>query len=100
MERPNSTDSVEPQGLSVNEAPRVRASKRPSTSKLTEWQRFFLDRLDHLLSVQRDSPEIDQPTSTLLSKAVYSTYLDCQAQGVGDEALQRVAANPAAPSAN
>jgi hypothetical protein len=100
MERPNSSNSVESEGPSVNEAPAVRPVKRQSTSKLSEWQRFFLDRLDHLLAVQRESRGLDQARSTLLSKAVYSTYLDCQAQGVGDEALQRVAGSSGAPSDN
>ncbi|HLY65749.1 MAG TPA: hypothetical protein VKU60_09470 [Chloroflexota bacterium] len=102
MERPNSMKSVEPEGTSFTPAPQpARAPKRSSHSKLTEWQRFFLTRLDYLLSVQRSGQEAEAALAQLLSKAVYSTYLDCQTQGVGDEALQRITAGSAStPSAN
>jgi len=94
-------NSVEPEGFSLHEAPEAASHpKRRSTSKLTEWQRFFLERLDSLLARQRENSAPDEASNTLLSKAVYSTYLDCQTQGVGDEALQHIAGNSGAPSAN
>jgi hypothetical protein len=103
MERPNSAKSVEPEGTAFTApADRTPARKRSHSSKLTEWQRFFLSRLDHLLDVQREKRADDEASSTLMSKALYSTYLDCQTQGVGEEALQRIGANGTSgePSAN
>jgi hypothetical protein len=102
MERLNSTNSVEPEGTTpLPEPVRIASSKRHLSSKLTEWQRFFLERLDHLLSVQHTAPEVEPAQTTLVSKAVYSTYLDCQSQGVGEQATERIAASgPAQPSAN
>src|SRR6478672_6778557 len=98
MERPNSANSVEPEGATITPAaPR----KQARANKLTEWQSFFLDRLDHLLALQRQASAGGEAPNQLLSKAVYSTYLDCQTQGVGEEAQQRIAATgSSAPSAN
>ena len=102
MEQLESMNSVDPEGFAFTPAPGERgARKRGSTSKLTDWQRFFLTRLEYLLEVQRQNPPAEADHVSLVSKAVYSTYLDCQTQGVGDEALQRIAASgPAQPSAN
>src|SRR5438132_4649186 len=102
MERLNSTNSVEPEGPAFPTEPvRLAPAKRRSASKLTEWQRFFLERLDHLLGVRREAAEVDPIQGTLLSRAVYSTYLDCQSQGVGEQAMERIAASaPGQPSAN
>ncbi|HEY8692302.1 MAG TPA: hypothetical protein VIR57_06125 [Chloroflexota bacterium] len=102
MERLESMNSVDPEGLAFSPAPSERgARKRGSTSKLTDWQRFFLMRLEYLLDVQRGNPPAEADQASLMSKAVYSTFLDCQTQGVGDEALQRIAASSSAqPSAN
>ncbi|HEX6511633.1 MAG TPA: hypothetical protein VF157_04995 [Chloroflexota bacterium] len=101
MERLDSVNSVEQEGSAFTPAPRGRAPrKQPSASKLTEWQRFFLSRLDYMLQ-QRQPADQDAGQATLLSKAIYSTYLDCQSQGIGDEALQRISASGSnAPSAN
>ena len=97
MEQLDSKRSVQPEGSSLEPAPR----KREPAGKLTEWQRFFLERLDYLLSVQRRVGAEDASHVMLVSKAVYSTYLDCQTQGVGEEALQRITSNSSgAPSAN
>ncbi len=76
--------------------------KPAEASRLTEWQRFFLTRLDYLLELQRENRAEDAAGASLVSKSVYSTYLDCQAQGVGEEALQRIGASgtSGAPSAN
>jgi hypothetical protein len=105
MERSNGMQSVEPEGSAmtpaereISPAPRKHAAGR----KLTEWQQFFLERLDHLIELQRQSAARDEASRSLLSKAVYSTYLDCQSQGVGEEALQRIGSGgtSGAPSAN
>ena len=93
MERANSTDSVESQSMAQDAVTGRKSTARSSaSSRLSEWQRFFLDRLEHLLEL-RQSPDQDAPTSQLVSKAMYSTYLDCQGQGVGDEALRRITAS-------
>jgi hypothetical protein len=102
MERLESMNTVDPEGAAFSPAPHERAPRRRSDSaKLTDWQRFFLTRLDYLLDVQHRNPPAEADQASLLSKAVYSTYLDCQTQGVGGEALQRISAGgPAEPSAN
>lgn len=102
MEQLESMNSVDPEGFAFSSVPEERgARKRSSTSKLTDWQRFFLTRLEYLLDVQRRNPPAEADQASLVSKAVYSTYLDCQTQGVGGEALQRISAGgPAQPSAN
>ncbi len=103
MERANSQESVNSQSPTFATEPVQPAGpkRRQAAGSLNEWQRFFLDRLDHLLGLQRhgESPELAE--SSLLSKAIYSTYLDCQSQGIGDQALQRItAAGQGQPSAN
>ncbi|GEM_PF-3562356 len=105
MERPNGMQSVEPEGSAVTPAERgisPAPRKRASGRKFTEWQQFFLERLEHLVDLQRQSAAPDEASRSLLSKAVYSTYLDCQSQGVGEEALQRIGAGgtSGAPSDN
>ena len=100
MERGNPTKQ-QPEGAAFPAIPSEQPAE-PAGSKLTEWQRFFLSRLDYMLELQREDRAPDEASGTLLSKAVYSTYLDCQAQGVGEEALQRLGAAGATgePSAN
>ena len=102
MERLESMNSVDPEGAAFSPVPQEGGSRRRSSSaKLTDWQRFFLARLDYLLDVQRRNPPAEADQASLLSRAVYSTYLDCQTQGVGDEAQQRISATGTAePSAN
>jgi hypothetical protein len=102
MERSNSMNPVEQEGSAFVQATSVSAPrKRRTGSKLTEWQSFFLERLEYLLGVQHDNRAADEAQNSLVSKAVYSTYLDCQSQGVGDEALKRITASTAGtPSAN
>jgi hypothetical protein len=101
MERGNSTKQ-QPEGAAFTTKPKEQATPPASISRLTEWQRFFLERLDYMLELQRENRAPDEASGTLLSKSVYSTYLDCQAQGVGEEALQRLGASGAtgAPSTN
>ena len=102
MEQLERMNTVDPEGFAFSAPGDRPRGKRPSTGKLlTDWQRFFLERLDYLLGAQRGNPPAEAAQASLLSKAVYSTYLDCQSQGVGDEAQQRIAASgSAAPSAN
>ena len=95
MERANSTDSID------SPARVIKPARRRASSKLTEWQSFFLSRLEALVERQRESPEQDPALQVLLSKAIYSTYLDCQTEGVGDAASQVLAAgSQTSPSAN
>jgi hypothetical protein len=52
-------------------------------------QRFFLQRLDRIVSVRRErGPLLDAGDLDLrlLDKAVYSTFCDCLDLGVGDDA--------------
>ncbi|HEX9015756.1 MAG TPA: hypothetical protein VF960_07105 [Chloroflexota bacterium] len=52
-------------------------------------QRFFLQRLNRLVSVRRERGPFLDPGDFdlhLLDKAVYSTYCDCLDLGVGDDA--------------
>ncbi|MGH2365197.1 MAG: hypothetical protein ACRDGF_04700 [Chloroflexota bacterium] len=64
------------------------------SSELSDWQRFFLERLNVVLNRQaaasRDETTTDEQRK-LLSKTVYSTLLDCQQQGVTELALKRIA---------
>ncbi|HUZ77455.1 MAG TPA: hypothetical protein VMV93_07755 [Chloroflexota bacterium] len=63
-------------------------------SELTDWQRFFLERLDVVLNRQAAAVHDEATTEEqrkLLSKTVYSTLLDCQQQGVTELALKRIA---------
>jgi len=102
MDQANRVDSGPVESPTLAAAP-VRQPRRKSAAQrqLSDWQRFFLDRLEYLLHEQRQDREATPAQKTLLSKAVYSTYIDCQGQGVGDEALQLItAAGAAQPSAN
>ena len=94
----SSSNAVDASG--VSEPIRPTSARKRGNSKLTEWQSFFLDRLDYLLAVQQQG-SADEAQATLLSKAVYSTYLDCQSQGVGEKATERLtAAGHTTPSDN
>lgn len=95
-------NSVESEGSAFNPVPvGATPAKRASTTTLGEWQAFFLARLEYLLLRQHESGDSDPAMAGLLSKAVYSTYLDCQAQGVGEDASQVLSAHGTpGPSAN
>ncbi len=59
------------------------------TPPYTEWQVFYLLRLERLLKLRREHPTLmvsDFWWSRLLNKAIYSTYCECIEQGVGEEA--------------
>ena len=52
-------------------------------------QLFFLTRLSWLIRQRRELINTLDPSdwrAKLLNKALYSTFLDCQEEGVGDEA--------------
>ncbi|MHB8618404.1 MAG: hypothetical protein ACYDAG_02355 [Chloroflexota bacterium] len=97
-------NSVDSEGKTFDAGLPVSPPRNSRSAKLNDWQRFFLDRLDHLTRLERelaDQPEVDADQRKLLSKAVYSTFLDCQSQGVGGDALQRIASQSAThPSTN
>jgi hypothetical protein len=60
-----------------------------SAQKLTLLQDLFLERLQQLLKRKtelRGYPQLDLPLARALDKAIYSTYLDCLEQGVGEDA--------------
>ncbi|MBV8084949.1 MAG: hypothetical protein JO247_09045 [Chloroflexi bacterium] len=98
---PPNTGQIESPALPPATPVRRQRAKGPSERQLSDWQRFFLDRLGYLLQEQRSDREATEAQKLLLSRAVYSTYLDCQAQNVGDEALKLItAASAAKPSAN
>src|SRR5438045_222523 len=100
MERGKTKNPMQPDSATLIPMAEEKARSRPAPGpSLTEWQRFFLTRLEHLLQVQREGTPPDDAHGTLLTRAVYSTYLDCQSQGVGEEALQRLGAS-GQPSAN
>jgi hypothetical protein len=59
-------------------------------------QLFFLTRLSWLVKQRRETANTLDSThwqSKLLNKALYSTYLDCVEEGVGDEAKRLLAQN-------
>jgi len=50
-------------------------------------QRFFLARIERLVSLRKSkSEELEPWQNALLNRAIYSTYRDCLAQGLADEA--------------
>ena len=93
---PTPTDSM----MLAPEPARQPSGRRPRGAKLSDWQRFFLARLEFMVDQQRSDGAPDEALKLLLSKAIYSTYLDCQTQGVGDAALQLITPASARPSAN
>lgn len=59
----------------------------------TEWQLFFLLRLEALLRLEEEYVQLGGATGAegaqnvkMLHKAIYSTYRDCMDLGVGDAA--------------
>ena len=63
------------------------------------WQLHFLMRLNRLLRLQRQfgsMPHTEKYLIEILNKAMYSTYMDCQALDVGDKAREMIASSRAA----
>ncbi len=51
------------------------------------WQLFYLDRLHRLVALSQDPDSaLDEEDSRILRRAVFSTLLDCELAGVGEEA--------------
>ncbi|ACZ41573.1 hypothetical protein Tter_0656 [Thermobaculum terrenum ATCC BAA-798] len=64
--------------------------QQPKVKTYDRWQLFFLDRLHRLclLREQIDSGNIEDYKVSALKRAIFSTLLDCDAAGVGEEARQ------------
>lgn len=69
-------------------AARREEPKQGQVRTYTKWQMFFLDRLRHLVEVNRETAyrEYDESREQALKRAMFSTLLDCDAAGVGEEA--------------
>jgi len=60
-----------------------------AAQQLTKLQDHFLDRLQHFLKRKAEVQQVPRSDSRILKaldKAVYSTYLDCVEQGLGEDA--------------
>ncbi len=56
-------------------------------SRYSVVQRFFLARLERMVALNRSPEGRTEPwQTTLISRAIYSTYRDCVAIGLADEA--------------
>ena len=71
-----------------------------AVQQLTKLQDHFLDRLQFFLRRKadvRESQHSDGPILKALDKAIYSTYLDCVEEGLGEDAkaILRAADKPA-----
>jgi hypothetical protein len=68
------------------------------TSRYTVVQRFFLARLEHLVALRRSPrPGAERWQRRLLNHAIYSTYRDCVALGLVDEARTVLRGEEGAP---
>lgn len=63
---------------------------RPHIKTYDRWQLFFLDRLHRLslLNKEAEQGHLSELQVSLLRRAIFSTLLDCDAVGVGEEARQ------------
>ncbi len=54
----------------------------------TRWQLFFLERMHRLCRIRSELEQYDveEFQTKALKRAIFSTMLDCEAAGVGDEA--------------
>ena len=78
--------------MNVNDASALTPMRGPRNYSPT--QRFFLHRMQFLLQhSEEQTPQLtpDDWRQKLLARSLYSTYCDCVAIGVGDEA-QRLSA--------
>jgi hypothetical protein len=57
---------------------------------------FFLARLHRLVMLDWD-PDLDAQERRLVRRAIYSSYMDCRAMGVGEQAREILARAPALP---
>lgn len=54
------------------------------------WQLFYLDRLHRLFELNRDEGALDEDEVRILRRAIFSTLLDCELVGVGEEAKKTI----------
>lgn len=70
-------------------ASRTRSPAEPGLRSYTPTQLFFMTRLASLVKQRRElvnTLDASDWRRKLLDKALYSTFLDCFEEGVGDEA--------------
>ncbi len=74
----------------VGKPEQIDNSPAPSrTAGRSELQEHFLERLTQLVALREEqlkSDASDKEALRLLSRALYSTYMDCVSVGVGNEA--------------
>lgn len=62
-------------------------SRQGAVKTYDRWQLFYLDRLHRLVALsQNPESALDEEDSRILRRAVFSTLLDCELAGVGEEA--------------
>lgn len=66
----------------------------------TTAQRFILARLERLLRLREQAESLDKRQSTLLKRALYSSYLDCLEAGLSAEARELLGSEPDQVSTN
>ena len=74
-----------------------------STDKYSSLQLFFLLRLARLLRLKRQysaMPHTEKYLLEMINKAMYSTFLDCCALGIGNDARELVEHNSSQGSTN
>ena len=80
--------------MNQSETERARAAQtvdtgvRPTVKTYNRWQLFFLDRMQRLIELEQELVPANHPSFEIvaLRQAVFSTLLDCDKLGVGDEA--------------
>jgi len=73
----------------TEQKPQEVENPAPQTEPLTPLQEHFISRLRELMAKRAQPVTIelkDKLALRLLSRAVYATYMDCVANGVGDMA--------------
>ena len=75
--------------IMANEVNSPGAPPQAGLRSYSRTQLFFLTRISWLMRQRRELMNTLEPADwrrRLLDKALYSTFLDCQEEGVGDEA--------------
>ncbi len=71
------------------QAPKSERQAQGPVRTYDRWQLFFLDRLHRLSTLDRQvagAVDVDEEHLKGLRRAIFSTLLDCDSAGVGDEA--------------
>jgi hypothetical protein len=73
----------------------MQPNEEPRTGEIRtydRWQLFYLDRLHRLYALNKDADAglLDEEEVRILRRAIFSTLLDCEDVGVGDEARQAI----------